>query len=419
MALASLLIIYQNASSQINTNSKILKIEEALANQGYNDIKVQEESGLLEIDISTDQYRFASDGISDALLLIAPYVSPSDSLILTIKKLNFRLVSIHLKAMTLIELLEGTITRDEFIKKIRISNQVNHRDFFRKSTFKNPSFGKIDLVLEPNVGFHLGDYEIPFRYRINILPTIQVHLWKGAYFAPKFNIPIVKHYFTDKYNYFKPEDISLHQFFPLPLNSIGRIGIGLFSGHRYGYDFEFGRFFFNGRLFLRTNISYNGNAYYLKPGVEGIYNQSYDHTIWELTDINYWNYYINLEYRYPKYDLSFNLGYGRYLYYQKAWNLTIYRIFKEYYLGINAYLDHDFKNYGFTIKIPLLPKKYYLNTKFTVKPSKFIKYSYLATRDYMQNFKPGINLEELIIEHNPVYLQNYIMRNLFKKGNKK
>lgn len=412
--LIGLFVVLSSSIALAVDDQQVSEIKRSLANEGFLDVNcVFAEDSVLIVAFENDPYRFEVSAIQKAINLVYPYSRAAKTLVVIVNKLKIPMVQIVISVDDLQEFAAGLLSELEFKNKLQIGFEYSYAKFLDKRARVNKSIGNVDVIIEPKVGLNLGSYDYPFRYFVNLNPGLKIHLWKGAYFAPKFNLPFFDFKLDLKYNTARPEDISLNQFFKLGKSMFVRVSGGLFAKRRYGVETEFGKYFYNGRLFVRTKVGYTGSAIYLKPGVSGITNDIYDEPTMEITPISYLSYKVNVSYRISKYDLAVDMGYGRYLNNHKALDVIVYRQFSEYLLGFRAIKSTNGDNYGFIIHIPLAPKKYIVNTKFNIKPSKYINYSYLATSDFVDSFEAGVSINDLILDINPEFLKNYLANNLF------
>jgi len=411
------LILHPGMATGYSEEGDVLAIKRELANDGFLDVNclITEDYSVL-VSFENDPYRFEATAISRVLEIVYALVSSNNysRIILIVNKLQIPIVQIEAPIKVIDQYKSGAISASEFKNQIVISFRTKSARLLSKGNKVNSSAGNVDLVLKPKLGLNLGAYDYPFRYLFNLNPLLKVKLWKGAYFAPEFNLPLFDFKLDLKYNYARLENLALTQFLKLEGSTFLRLSAGLFNGRRYGGEFEIGKYFINGKLFVRTKIACTGSAIYLNKGVSGVNNTKYEKDVWEIAPISYFNHYSSIEYRFPTYNLAVNLGYGKYLFENNVWNVLVYRHFNEYLLGFNAFVSETGRNYGFVVQIPLSPGKYIVNTKINVKPSRFIKYSYLATTDYVDSFEAGLSVNDLILDLNPSLLKNYLAIELFK-----
>ncbi len=280
---------------------------------------------------------------------------------------------------------------------MRVSKVVS---FLTGLSYRNPSLWRTELVLEPRVGTQLGDTRQPFRFELSVLPTVSVNLWKGAHLVPQFFLQLIDYHYFNANDYFQPRYISFHQQVKLHDGVFAKLSAGFFHRNRYGFHGELRSFTPDGQLQLFGNIAYTGQANYLPAGYTGFTGKEYDEPTVEYARLQYWNYAAGVEWRVPSTSLAFQYSYGKYLYGLEAHKVLIYRNFMEYILGLQAYLGAEGRNFGFYVNIPLMPSKYSVNKKFRLKPSRYINYSYLATRDYFENFTTGHEFSADILELN-------------------
>ncbi len=405
-------IVFFNLSAQTNQNIDLAKVEQVLIEEGFRNIRVKNHNTDLYVGLENNVYRFEPDAISKAISLILPHAQQHRNIILIIERLQVPVISINVPVQKAIEYTTKQLAEIDFINSLKI-NYAKPEEIKIIATEKrlNRNTFDLDLILEPRIGFQLGNYDYPFRYQIRLLPLLETSLWKGQRTAFQFSVPVYSHH-VDTNKYIRPHIISFEQNFRLGNGLFSRLTFGWYTEKRYGFDFEMEKYLFNGRLMLRGNLGYTGYILYAKKNAFGLFDNTYSRPTIEYDSPNYLQYFANIEYRIPKYDLALNVGYGKFLYENHAYTVDFYRNFNEYILGFQAFFSETGHNFGFHISIPLWPAKNLKNKNIRIKPSKYINYSYLATQDYVNTYDTGINRNEVFRELNPVYLKNYIAKNL-------
>jgi len=242
--------------------------------------------------------------------------------------------------------------------------------------------------------------------------VFKTSFYKGQLFTAGFYIPLVDHIYIDKFNYTRFDLLEYSQMFRLHNALFLKLSTGWFTQQRYGFNMEIIKYLFKGRLSLKCDMAYTGYLAYLQKDVEGINFTSYSKPTVEISDINYLQYFGELAYRIPKYDLLLNVGYGKYFYNNYAWKIDILRNFNEYIFGLVAYKSKTGYNYGFKLSIPLIPSKYIANKNFRIHSSKYLNYEYLAASDYVRTFSTAPGLRDDLWELNPQFVKAYLLKSL-------
>ena len=395
-------------------NNNTSELSKALIKEGFKNIQITEQNNNLFVSFENNVYRFETKAISKAINIIINHSQFYNNIILVVNKLQIPIVTIKIAVEDLMNFKNNKISKNDFYNNLSISfSSADDAKIFKNTTKNNKSILDIDFVIKPKIGFQLGNTDYPFRYQFRLLPSIETSLWKGQKIIGQFNIPVFDRQYIDQYNYIRPNIISFEQNFRLSKGLFSKFTLGWFSKKRYGIDAELVQYLFNGKLLLRGNIGYTGYILYIKKGEEGLFNQEYSKPTVEFDKLNYIQYFANIEYRIEKYDLIFNVGYGKYLYENTAYTVNVERHFGEYILGFQAHFSKTGNNYGFHVSIPLWPEKYFRNKKIRVRTHKYINYSYLATRDYIDTYSLQSIINEGIRDVNPIYFKKKITENCY------
>ncbi|MCF8371433.1 MAG: YjbH domain-containing protein [Bacteroidales bacterium] len=427
LAFFVILFIHLSATAfEVCAQESYPSLIQTLRNEGYRNIKVMSDEGNLIVAFENNVYRFEIEAIAKALSIVGNHCGTHTNIILLIQKLQVPIAEITVPVTQLKALQEKAISSEEFKNSLQIAysgskywNKIRSFDSSNKSTFD------LDFVVEPKIGFQLGNYDYPFRYQIRLLPAFETSLWKGQKFKAQMSVPIYSHH-VDTNKFVSPHIISFEQNIRLAKGLYSKLTAGWFTEKRYGLDAEIVKYFFDGRLNIRGNIGYTGymlftgrrsfelyDTAYVTADTTIVYNyKKYSRPTIEYGSLDYFQYFLNLEYRLSKYDMAINVGYGKYLFENKAYTIDIYRNFNEYILGFQAHFSETGNNYGFHISIPLWPEPYFKNKKIRIRPSKYINYSYLATRDYVNTYEAGNSIDEGIRELNPQMIKNYLTKSL-------
>ncbi len=391
------------------------ELTDSLRERGYRNISVVAVNPELVVWIENDVYRFEPDAISSALKIIFPYAKHFTHIVLIVQKQRVPVISIKIESKNITDYLGKAITEEEFSKRVNVSYELSkYKSLKKKTKTYNKNTLVTNLEIEPDIGLQLGNYDSPFRFKFGLMPTFKSSFYKGQLFTAKFYLPLVSHKYIDKFNYLRIELVDYSQTFNIHNSLFSKLSAGWFTQQRYGINMELIKYMFNGKLWLKGDISYTGYIAYLKNGVKGINFTSYPEPTIEIANVNYLQYYGEIAYRIPKYDLIMNVGYGKYLYHNFAWKVDLLRNFNEYIFGFVAYKSKTGYNYGFKLYVPLIPAKYKINKKFRIHSSKYLNYEYLAASDYVRTFSTATSISNDFWELNPQFIKRYLFNNLAK-----
>jgi len=107
----------------------------------------------------------------------------------------------------------------------------------KETKFYNSSFGKIDILFYPIFRFKNSVLNKMYLLQLNINPTIEMSLWKGASVTAQVIFPVVNDYSTEE-GKIRPGYLTFSQQFRLPYNVFAKATVGNFSMFRGGVDFK-------------------------------------------------------------------------------------------------------------------------------------------------------------------------------------
>ena len=384
-----------------------------LHKDGFIYVRIVEHDNELVVGFENKRYRSEIEALSKVLKLVYHQEDPFMSVVLIAHKMQMPIAQIVVPRDKLDSLFEKKITPKAFSEIVDVSYVgATYSNLLKQAEASNTFRFGVDLFFEPKLRFQLGSLDHPFRFHYRVLPGLETSFWKGQKLVLQASVPLYSHY-VDTYNYVSPHIIKFEQNLRLGKGLYSRLNIGWFTEKRYGVDIELLKYLFDGRLMLRANGGYTGHMLYVKKGNYGLSNTKYETSSIEFDALDYSQYFLNIEYRIPKYDLVVGAGYGKYLYENNAYSFDLYRHFNECVFGVHAIFSETGHNFGFNISLPLLPSQYYQNKKFSLRPSKYIKYSYLATQDYVGAYHTGSIINEVIRELNPKMIENFMYNTLF------
>lgn len=383
------------------------ELETNLVDEGFKNICVVSDSD--ELIVFAENFLYRSDIQSIAILLKQVYELSDGFDKLSIIILESTIPILYLSAQTddlntffesdsnnvsISEIVEISYNVDKYRDKIIFKDRVNSSRFFS------------DIIVHPDIGFQLGNYENPFRFQLNLKSGIYTSFWRGQELGVNLNIPLLERKFVDKFNYFRAETVTFNQFFKISNAVFGRFSVGMFTNQRYGFDFESSAWLLNGKVMLNANIAYTGYMAYLKTGTPGIYTDIYSTNVLEKGDLNYIQYFGNIEYRFSKYDLGLKLGYGEYLYHNRGFSVEMMRNFNEFIIGFRGVTGDTGNSLEAHLIIPLIPNKYLKAQKLRVRMANYYDYYHPIGSAYYRSFSSGNSIERMLWDLNPQFIKN-------------
>lgn len=375
-------------------------LEETLVKHGFQQVSAKIHLSVLLITYENRVYRFESNAIAQIIKLLTPQIV--DTTVETIRiiplKYGLPMIQIDVAADQLKAFQNGEITASSLIEKITITQSISKK--LRGLTYKNKSTFKAEFEIEPHLRLSLGGFPDAVLHQINIRPTANIFLWKGAQVKLQGILPLTNEFSATEENWARPGILVFNQYVRLPANSWAKLSLGYFERFRYGGELQLGKYFFNGNLEINAKLDYTGYASYpIRLFVDQPKRG------WQFTDVDYWNYQAGVHYRIPKWDLVIGMEMGKALFFQDFFRVQFYRQFNEVKLGFFALKSNSGENYGFNLSIPLIPKKYWKPRFFSVRPSRAFTYNYQATQTRISVVDTGYDFAFLRDQFNPTFLQ--------------
>jgi len=116
------------------------------------------------------------------------------------------------------------------------------RNYGAKKGFFNSSFGKVDLLFYPQFRFKNSRLDRIYSLQININPTLEIGLWKGANLTAQLMIPILNDDrpggYSEEESKVRPGFVTFSQEFKIPGNIFAKATIGNFDLFRAGLDLK-------------------------------------------------------------------------------------------------------------------------------------------------------------------------------------
>lgn len=378
-----------------NKNDIISKLSE----NGFENIKVKVEDARILIAYENRVFRFEVDALKEVLKLVVPLIDDREELILIPLNRKIPIIKFFSSLKNCREFLANNIDAEQFINEADIRMDVD-KDFkllFDESEFNSSDF-RFDLVLKPQMSFEFGPYSDPVLAQINLAPDIRTGFWKGMKFSYETIFPLWNE-FGSRGDSIRTGMVTLNQTFRLPNALFISTTAGIFSGNRYGFDFETKKYFGNG------NFSLGGNF-----GVTSYIDFS------GMTRILYSSEFmvtgsVSAEYRIEKYDLTLGASIGHYLQKDNSLRVDINREFGEIEIGFFAL--RSFKgvsNGGFTLTVPLFPSQYWNPSFVRLKVAENYSWSYVVksnTNDLIGlRYNTGSRIYTFLEKLNPSFIKN-------------
>lgn len=390
LVLFPLLVMAQTEDRGISLTTEL---SQRLQSRGFQNILVNvDQARKLNISFENRRYRFDAKSFQVAMEDIQTITGDQFSTI------NLTLVkrAIPITTFTFSSELSGQQGAGNFHFSDQSRRGIDDEKYTASGQYK------ILFKLEPELRLALGGFPDAVVHQVNLLPSANIFLWKGAKVTLQATIPIANEFAIPEEEFLRPRVMVFNQIFRLPENIFISTDIGYFTRDRYGINAEAGKFFFNGDLFIRAKVGYTGYAAY--PAKRTTPEPTRN---WERGKINYFDYLVGVDYYLGAADIQLTLEYGRVLYFRNMARFEVNRYFNEIDIGFFAYLTQGEENYGFSLSIPIFPKKYHKPKVISFQPERYFQYGYSGTQNYAIQYSTGTSLKQFFQRLQPFFLDTF------------
>lgn len=273
----------------------------------------------------------------------------------------------------------------------------------RKQKKLNSSFGKVDIVVYPQVALMNLIITQVYQSLWQLSPALEMSLWPGMKFSYQLKFPI----YNDGYGMYEskihPGMVTLSQRFrdPWNLNVFGKLTAGSFSNARYGIALEMKYIFPNERFSVDTQLGYLGSYYY--DGFKFKYDTDYRFR-WNVAANYYW----------PMYQTQFTLRAQQFLMGDYGVKAEMIRHFRHCSIGFYAMKGEGSSNGGFRFQIAIPPyrmKRHGYWPKVNTSGQMGMVYNAGNERYFYMEYKTEAS-DNIMTgnEYNPIYVAGQIGR---------
>ncbi len=335
-------------------------LEIKLYQKGYDNVVLLEEDSSLLLTYENRIYRNEIRAIRDILALLLPVIRGRSTLVLIPQHKSIPVLSIVIPVDAYLSFLQKEISHEVLMDAITVSFSVDQ--YWKRLRQEKLQTYRLDLVLHPQIKLQLGDFEDPIESQLNLIPEINLYLWRGMAFSAQMIIPF-QNELEEEGNSFRPGSITFNQTVRLPADIFLSTTLGNFNRNRYGAEMNFRKYFRNATFYIGMDVGYTGHATYL------------DHT-WYYQRIDYLTAFFQMGYRIQAYDLFVHVLCGQFLQEDQGIRVEVTRQFNSVsigFLGIWTQHGHDM---GFNFSIPLFPAKLLQTKAFRVRPAREFTWEY-------------------------------------------
>ena len=393
--LAALLPALASLTSAAQTSLRTEEVAQRLVEEGFANVRAAESEDYTVFALENDLYKIPGEGFARATEIIREAGLGLNKPVKLIG-LNFNVP-------------EVTITYDLAADRWRTTKRLDASwDLVRKQPRMNSSFGKVDIVVYPQVSLMNLIITQVYQSLWQISPAVEVSLWPGAKLSYQVQIPVINDGYGMLEDWIHPGIITLSQRFrdPWNLNILGKLSLGRFSNKHYGvaleaaYHFPNERFWVDGKIGVLDLCDTHGMV--LVP------NATYDFQF-------YWN--IAANYYWPAIQTQFLLRAERFLIGDMGVKYEMIRHFRRCSVGFYAmkgFSKAAHVNGGFRFQIALPPfrqKRYGYVPRLTTSGQMGISYNANNERYYYKEFRTEASDNILSkFYFNPYYIDGMIAR---------
>lgn len=393
--LAALLPVLASLTSAAQSSLRTEEVAQRLVEEGFANVRAAESEDYTVFALENDLYKIPGEGFARATEIIREAGLGLNKPVKLIG-LNFNVP-------------EVTITYDPASDRWRTTRRLDASwDLVRKQPRMNSSFGKVDIVVYPQVSLMNLIITQVYQSLWQISPAVEVSLWPGAKLSYQVQIPVINDGYGMLEDWIHPGIITLSQRFrdPWNLNILGKLSLGRFSNKHYGvaleaaYHFPNERFWVDGKIGVLDLCDTHGMV--LVP------NATYDFQF-------YWN--IAANYYWPAIQTQFLLRAERFLIGDMGVKYEMIRHFRRCSVGFYAmkgFSKAAHVNGGFRFQIALPPfrqKRYGYIPRLRTSGQMGISYNANNERYYYKEFRTEASDNILSkFYFNPYYIDGMIAR---------
>jgi hypothetical protein len=368
-------------------------ISQSLTYAQFENIRVTQNEGKLIITAEDNLYRWNVRGIAALLDIISKNTGNQPVTLILLKKDIPQIEIETLNRSTPLD--KNGELRQKYI--VHYATDANWKKV-KSISPTNSHVNKIDLVIYPQFGLQNTLLSQIYEVQLNIAPAIELSLWRGMQFTGQVIFPIVNQMDYED-DFIRPGFITLSQEFRLPHQWFGQLTVGNFNSNRYGLDATIDHPFPNPRWAVSFNAGLTGSS-------------SFYEGEWISGELNILTWFIKARYFYPKFNLQFDLSYGRYLNKDYGFRADCTRHFGETTVGFYAMYTGGEPNGGFHFAVPLPTAKRNRRHALRLAPPRYFDWEYNAgTEFYYGRYyetRPNENRSERW--HNPLFIKNELLK---------
>lgn len=325
-----------------------------LQEQGFENISIGNTENTDWIAFEDRVNRNGYDGIAEVVQIVMKSADLTQDVDIILLRNRLPFLKCNLSKAFLLGYREGEISLKEVLEGMSIVyNTDNYRKGQKKGKVVNSSFGKIDLVVYPQIA--LANYRFDKLYIVDIrlAPAVEMPLWPGAMFTGQVIFPIYNN-LKGEVDYIRPGILALSQWLRLNDNVFGCLSGGNFTENRMGVNAELRYYSNEGRWGIGARAGLTGSSTF--------YGGNWEVSHWKRVD-----YAVNAFFYEPAYQIQFDVIVGQYVYGDRGGRLDCTRHFGDVLVGVFAMYSGKEVNGGFHFSIPLPGRRRRRSKSFPVR----------------------------------------------------
>lgn len=342
------------------------RIEGVLRSEGFENIRHIPKPGKDIIFIENRNFKNEQEGLSNARRVIEKAIDEfqSENIEIIMLEEGIPIVRTYISSFGNDGLINWT-TDFEFNESMIELKKLNDE------IFVNQGFGKLDIKFYPIFRFKNSRLDVMYLLQLNINPTLEVSLWRGAKATAQIVFPLVNDYSIEE-GKIRPGFLTLSQQFRLPGNLYTMITVGNFNLFRGGVDLKMFRQITK-KIGAFAQLSYTATS--IPMFDQWIYSK-FDKITWK----------VGANYLHKPSNIILSASLGQYLGNDLSLRGEITRYFKNSSVGLYVQTMNipDYPiNGGFFFAISLPPYKHNRNKFVRVTSGDYFNLEYIA-RPYTQ-----------------------------------
>lgn len=299
-----------------------------LIDQGFENVQVAIQGENLMLSWENRVYRYETLAIA-TILEKCPLsdISEKGNLILIPKYQNIAMVQVTIPMEALRkfrnrnskEMDKGfdyvELDKEVLIEFASNNSMIEHPPLFNSTRYK------VDLSVEPQLRYLLGNFNNPVKTQVILAPTARVQLYKGLELTGQTLFSIQNDFNNDKR--VTAGLITLTKNMKFGKSTFMALSAGYFTSRRLGMLGQLQKYYLNGKLRIDGQMGYTTYS-----TISGELTKSH------IEERQYTMARIGAQYLIESYDLFVKASYGTYLFQDKGLRLEIFRQFGEIRIGL-------------------------------------------------------------------------------------